>query len=231
MDNPIIVALDGMMMDRALSLAMALKDRVWGFKINDLWTRHHMQAVDALKPYGRVFVDAKFHDIPNTVKNHVESLEYMCHEDVSIATIHATGGVEMMKWAVQTAKGTPLKIAAVTVLTSLDLKNLQEMYETPLTVEMIVSRLAHMAEGAGVDYIVCSPKELNLVAVRQGMKCIVPGIRPAWHQKADDQKRTATPADARKGGATFMVIGRPITEAADPVKAAEDTLAEWEGAA
>lgn len=203
-DNRIIIALDGMSSAEALRFAKELKGLVWGFKVNDLLFSDS-NIIQKLKKFGKVFADAKLHDIPNTVANSVCKLR---DAGADIITVHASGGVEMMKAAMaNTGKS---KIIAVTVLTSL-LNNSKE-----------VARFTQDALSAGVDGIVCSGPDLKLIKKIKGSKSllkVIPGVRPSWYKSKDDQKRKVTPAEAIKLGADFLVIGRPITSAKDPVKA------------
>lgn len=207
MNKKIIVALDGMSRDEALRFAKKFSHTVWGFKINDLLFENK-KLIRGLKKYGNVFADAKLHDIPNTVGNSVKRL---AEAGADIITVHASGGIEMMRAAKQNAGKS--KIIAVTVLTS--------SHKTPHTSKM-VARLTKDAVRAGLDGVVCSGFELaalrNKKEIRKKIK-IVPGIRPAWYGKKDDQKRITTPSRAFNLGADYLVIGRPITTAKDPVKA------------
>lgn len=218
MDNPIIVALDGIDFDKANAIAERLKDHVWGFKINDLYFEHGMTAVCALSVFGPVMLDGKFHDIPNTVKNTTEKIAAKC--DPGIVTVHASGGKDMIAAAVENLPG---KIAAVTVLTSLDEEACLDIYN--IRPQRAVERLAHRAQEAGASYVVCSPLELGKLK-HISLPKIVPGIRPLWYQEADDQARKMTPSEAMEAGAGFLVMGRPILRADDPVEAAQRTTEE-----
>jgi orotidine-5'-phosphate decarboxylase len=227
--NPIIVALDGMTIENAGKLAHDLAGLVWGFKLNDLFTRHGPDAVRHIGAYGNIMLDCKWYDIPATVANHAKAAMQSClfeksGDKIQIATVHAHGGIEMMKAAV---KEMPGKIAAVTILTSFDAceYRLTHGLDRDITIGSQVQALATLAEIAGCSYMVCSGKELELVKDIKLQK-IVPGIRPAWHNKADDQKRTMTPKEAISLGAEYLVIGRPITEAKNPVEAVKLTLEE-----
>ena len=218
MDNPIIVALDGIGFDRANAIAERLKDDVWGFKINDLFFEHGLAAVCALSVFGPVMLDGKFHDIPNTVKNTTEKIAALC--DPGIVTVHASGGGEMIRTA---AENLPGKVAAVTVLTSHSPLSTRVNYGG--TPEAVVRVLAEQAELSGAAFLVCSPNELAILSDINLPK-IVPGIRPNWYKTADDQQRVATPVSAMAAGAKFLVMGRPILRADDPVEAAQKTLKE-----
>lgn len=216
MQNPIIVALDGISFEKATSLQYALENLVWGKKINDAFTRN---GISVFCGGGHKMVDMKFYDIPNTVANHCKALASF---GVDIVTVHAHGGVVMMNAA---ARELPGKIAAVTVLTSFSEDEYRRVHCCVRTIAEQVCCLASDAKQAGCEYIVCSAHELKALCDIP-IKKIVPGIRPEWHQKADDQKRVMTPKQAMDEGATYLVIGRPIVEAEDPVAAAEKTLRE-----
>jgi orotidine-5'-phosphate decarboxylase len=177
-----------------------------------------------------VFLDLKFHDIPNTVAKAVAAAVKL---DVQMLTVHASGGVEMLKAAEQVAQESarqlghaPPLVLAVTVLTSLDTTALSQIGLDP-NVARQVRRLANMANQAGLRGLVCSPREV--AEVRQilpaSTQLVIPGIR-AQTAPADDQKRTLTPREALALGANWLVIGRPICAAADPRAAAEQILKE-----
>lgn len=226
MDNPIIVALDGMDEVAALDMARRLQGYVWGFKVNDLFFKMGIDVLKLLGPWGKIMLDGKFHDIPNTVANTLNQLQSAERPD--IITVHASGGREMISAAVHRF---PSEIAAVTVLTSIDSERCNHVYNSDTSAA--VTRLAAEAKAGGASYVVCSAKELKLSIFQENYEwaCkapkIVPGIRPKWFQdEGDDQKRTATPAEAMADGAAFLVMGRPILRADDPCKAAEDTLEE-----
>ncbi|HET9065289.1 MAG TPA: orotidine-5'-phosphate decarboxylase [Gemmatimonadales bacterium] len=163
-----------------------------------------------------VFLDLKWHDIPNTVAGAIRSARAL---GVDMVTVHALGGREMLEAAVAAADGA-LRVIAVTVLTSHDLASFQAVLGQPVAdLRLEVSRLAGMAIGAGVDGVVCSPKELAVVApMARGRRIVVPGIRRA-DDAPGDQARVATPEAAVAAGATHLVVGRPITAAADPALA------------
>jgi orotidine-5'-phosphate decarboxylase len=224
--NPIIVALDGLTIPKALDLARRLEGKVAAFKINDLFARGGPGIAGSIGCFGDVMLDLKLYDIPNTVSNicqAVKAWENGTGEKVKILTVHAHGGQEMMREACIQLPG---RIAAVTVLTSFkDDGHYKNLTGTQRTIPEQVKELAQFAYCSGCSYVVCSAHELSVLKDVK-IKKIVPGIRPAWHQKADDQKRVMTPKQAMDAGADFLVIGRPIVEAADPVGAAEQTLKE-----
>lgn len=205
----LIIALDGITGKKALIIARTLSGKVWGFKVGDL-LYEDSSIIQKLKKFGHVFADVKLHDIPNTVANSVKKLS---RAGADMITVHASGGVEMMRAAKQNAGKS--KIVAVTILTSQKEKNTNKK----------VLKLAQNAQKAGLWGIVCSGQELkalNRVLGTKRMIKVVPGIRPTWYTKKDDQKRKITPDEAIKLGADYLVIGRPITQAKDPLKALND---------
>lgn len=191
--NKVIVALDGISEKEALRIAKLLKGKVWGFKVNDLLFANP-GIIGKLKKFGKVFADAKLYDIPNTVANGIRRLSAA---GADMITVHASGGIEMMRAAKKNAGRS--KILAVTVLTSFQGNQKKE-----------VLRMVKEAAVAGVDGVVCSGHELKYLAKFSLLK-IVPGIRPKGYNRKDDQKRTVTPEEAIKFGADYLVIGRPIT--------------------
>lgn len=220
--SPLIIPLDGMKVASALTLAKQLSGSVWGFKVNDLLIECGVDIVTQLKRFGNVFADPKLHDIPNTVANGVRRL---ADAGADLITVHASGGEAMME-AACTAAGAS-KILAVTVLTSLRVDEAWYIYgQRPAA---MVRQFALQAQHAGVHGIVCSPQELH-TKLPKGLVKVVPGIRPAWYARDDDQSRTATPAAAIKAGADLLVIGRPITRADDPRRAVAQTHEEIAGA-
>jgi orotidine-5'-phosphate decarboxylase len=226
----LIVALDVSRAAEARRIVAALGDSVSTYKVGkQLFTAEGPQVVRDLVASGsRVFLDLKFHDIPNTVGAAVREA---CALGVSMLTVHASGGEKMLRAAAEAAAksdGKPL-VLAVTVLTSLDQADLEEVGVLG-DMSIQVLRLATLAKRAGCGGIVTSAKETAFVRQRmQDLAILVPGVRPAGSD-AGDQARIATPAEAIQAGATFMVVGRPITAAADPVKAARAILNEMEQA-
>jgi orotidine-5'-phosphate decarboxylase len=229
--NPILVALDVATAAEAAALADALRGAVGGFKIGkQLFTAEGPAIVRTLAARGdRVFLDLKFHDIPNTVAGAVSSA---VATGAWMVNVHASGGRAMMRAAVdaattaaaRTGRERPLVIG-VTVLTSLDRPQLQETGIDRPVLEHVV-HLARLAQAAGLDGVVASPQEI--AAIRQAcgdaFLVVTPGIRPQGGGAGDDQARTMGPADAMRAGASYLVIGRPITAAADP-RAAADAIA------
>lgn len=230
MQNPIIVALDVPTTEAALKLAQQVAPAVGAFKIgSELFTAAGPDIVRRIRDTGAaVFLDLKFHDIPNTVSKAVASATRL---DVQMLTIHTGGGLEMMRAAEQSAQQTaqqsgraaPL-VLGVTVLTSMDGNALSEI-GCQANVGAQVERLASLAVKAGLRGLVCSP--LEITALRQilpsHVQLVTPGIRTGA-EKADDQKRTLSPREAMQAGASRLVIGRPIYAAENPRAAAEAIL-------
>jgi len=220
--SPIIIPLDGMTEKTALDTASRLSGSVWGFKINDLLLECGVSVIAKLRKYGLVFADPKLHDIPNSVAN---SMAKLSAAGANFVTVHASGGVEMMRAAVNAAGGS--WVLAVTVLTSLDESTAHLIFGNP--VKATVLQFARNAMLAGVEGVVCSPKELEVLGSQPELRTLIrvtPGIRPSWYQVSDDQRRKMTPAEAVKLGANLLVIGRPILRSDDPMEAVEKTLQE-----
>jgi len=221
--NPIFVAIDTPDLTRAIGIAKQVRDHVGGLKLGlEFFSSHGPEGVRRLGEIGLpVFLDLKLHDIPNTVGRAVAALAPL---EPAILTVHAAGGIEML----EAAKGAALpgtKVVAVTVLTSLSADDLLSagVVDPP---DVQVGRLAHLAYCAGLDGIVCSGAEVAAARSKwSGGYFVVPGIRPAGSDLAD-QKRVVTPRHALECGADVLVIGRPITAAPDPGKAAADIAAE-----
>lgn len=220
----IIVALDVASREKALSLIRRLEG-VEIFKVGvKLFTAEGPPLLREIRELGKkVFLDLKLHDIPNTV---AETIRVAVRFGVHMLTLHSCGGREMMESAVNSAaseaekEGTdkPL-LLAVTVLTSLKREDLLEIGMAADTLAQVL-RLANLARGAGVDGLVCSPQEIEIVKKEIGkdLLVVVPGIRPSW-ASAQDQKRIMTPSQAIQKGADYLVIGRPIIEDPSPQKA------------
>jgi orotidine-5'-phosphate decarboxylase len=225
MTDKLILALD---LDRAadaLALVRLLKPHLRLFKVgNQLFTREGPAFVKALRAEGvDIFLDQKWHDIPQTVAHAVASAAAL---DVRYVTVHASGGLEMLQAAQAAVKGTRTEILAVTVLTSLDDGALRQIGFDRTPAEQVM-RLARLAALAGISGLVCSPHEIELIRqqLQEPMKLVTPGVRSAGAD-AQDQKRTLSAAEALKRGANHLVIGRPITKAPDPVAATLALLAE-----
>ena len=228
----LVVALDVPDRESALALVEQVSGLVGMFKIgSQLFTAEGPELVREIVRAGeRVFLDLKYHDIPNTVAGAVEAAARL---GVSILNVHTLGGGEMMRAAAHSVGDRGLlwitrpAVLGVTVLTSMDRGDLADVGITSDLREEVV-RLATLARDCGLDGIVASPHEIRLIRERiaaRGFIVLTPGIRPAWSAKGD-QKRIATPADAIRDGADFIVIGRAITDSAEPRAAAERILEE-----
>jgi orotidine-5'-phosphate decarboxylase len=221
-DNPIIVALDLATAEQAVVMARELEPHVGGFKIGlGLLHGPGPATIDAIVRLGKpVFADAKLHDIPSQVRTAAERL---ANHGARWVTAHVSGGIDMLQAAVEGlsagAGGAEVGILGVSVLTSLD-KNDLERIGIQRSPGQLVGKMAKVAAVAGCEGVVCSPQELNVVAqTAPGLLRVTPGIRP--ENLEDDQARTASPVEAMRRGASLLVIGRPITQAADPAAAAE----------
>jgi orotidine-5'-phosphate decarboxylase len=221
----IMVALDVNTLDEARQLVRRCGDAVTWYKVGkQLFTRFGPESVTGLKQAGKkVFLDLKFHDIPNTVGQAVRSAAAI---GADLTNVHAGGGPAMLKEAAAAGRDTGIQVIAVTVLTSLDAAQLQAVGVADAP-EKQVLRLARLTADAGLNGVVCSALEIAAMRREFGPEflLVVPGIRPAGSD-VGDQKRVMTPKDAAKAGASFLVIGRPITHAADPAAAAQAILAD-----
>ncbi len=214
----IFLALDNLEKKEILELVDELKEKVM-FKVNDAFVKYGPKLIEEIKSNGgEVFLDLKFHDIPNTVGNYSKAA---AEKGVFVFNVHCLGGIEMMKKARTTVdkycKEKNLRkplIVGVTILTSMEEQALKEELKIDLNLEKMVKHLALNAKKAGLDGVVCSPKEIKLVkqACGKDFITITPGIRPKW-SVSDDQKRITTPKKAVKDGTDFIVIGRPIIQA------------------
>lgn len=219
----IYCAIDTKDLGQAKELSAAVADAGCGVKLGlEFFNKHGPQGVQTIldrRVRPDVFLDLKYHDIPNTVAGAVSAAASL---DVSYLNVHATGGLEMMRVA-KSSCASKTRLLAVTILTSLTDSALSEVGQPDAASQ--VQRLAALTHKAGLDGVVCSAHEIKSLRDTLGPDFIlmVPGIRPAGAD-AGDQKRIMTPAEAVSLGATHLVIGRPITQAADPVKAAKDIL-------
>ncbi len=227
----LVVALDTSTRERALQLAGELAGRVGMFKLGlEAFTASGPSLVEDVQALGhRVFLDLKLHDIPNTVQRAAMNCARL---GVAIFNVHAGGGRAMMEAAVEgslaaTPPGsTPPQVLAVTVLTSLDDAALGELGVSGAAADVVL-RWARMAKQAGCAGVVCSPREAARLRRELGPDFVLltPGIRPGGEAR-DDQRRIATPADAIAAGSTYLVVGRPITGAAQPAAAADAVVDE-----
>jgi orotidine-5'-phosphate decarboxylase len=216
MGNPVYLALDVPQLDAARALAEKVKAHVGGFKLGlEFFCAHGHHGVHEIAHVGLpIFLDLKFHDIPNTVAGAMQAIHVL---EPAIVTVHASGGRAMMEDA-KAAAANGTKVVAVTMLTSLDERDLMRTGVSGCAHEQVM-RLAELAQAAGLDGIVCSGHEVG--AVHKQWKdgfFVVPGLR--MNGNHGDQKRVVTPRQARDDGAAVLVIGRPISRAEDPVDAA-----------
>lgn len=231
--NKIVVALDVSTINEAEEIVMKLKDHVKYFKIGSiLYTRYGPECVNMVKNFkSELFLDLKFHDIPNTVSlAAVEAAKL----GVWMFNLHIAGGKEMMmstvekvtSFCIENRKRKPL-ILGVTLLTSIDDQILKDSMMVNLDSREYIKALAIKAKECKLDGVVASPKEIKLVREACGEKFIIltPGIRPSWASK-DDQMRLSTPREAVLNGANYLVIGRPIIKAPDPLEAFNKILDE-----
>lgn len=228
MTNPIFCAIDRPDLDGAVRLGHQLRGAVGGLKLGlEFFTAQGPAGVRQVAAASGlpIFLDLKFHDIPNTVAGAVRSAASL---GVAMLTVHASGGQEMLRAAVEAAVAVPSPplVLAITVLTSLDATDLHEIGVEAAPLDQAL-RLAELAAGCGVGGLVCSPHEVAAIRelVGDDLELVVPGIRPAG-TAVGDQKRTMTPAEAITAGADRLVIGRPITAAPDPAAAARTIAAE-----
>jgi orotidine-5'-phosphate decarboxylase len=233
----IIVALDFSTAKEALDMADLLGGQVSFFKVGmELFTSTGPDIIKALHERDcKVFLDLKFHDIPNTVKR---TCEIVLEFGVELFNLHASGGSEMMaqasralrEGAIALGKKAP-SLLAVTILTSIDDKILNEELGVARSVKEQVVHLAKMAKEAGVNGVVASPLEIKAIrqACGEDFYIVTPGVRPAWAVKGD-QRRVMTPSEAINHGADYIVVGRPITASKDPLEAAKRISEEIEEA-
>lgn len=231
--NPLIVALDVESLSVANQLVTTLSDDVKWFKIGkQLFTTVGPAAVKLLLDAKKnIFLDLKFHDIPNTVAGAVASGTKI---GANMINMHASGGFEMMRAAAESAekqaseRGIPKPtLLGVTILTSVDEANFQRDFGTPRRLEDQVAYLAELSQEAGLDGVVASPLEIELIRKVCGDDFVIvtPGVRPEW-AASNDQQRVMTPAQAIDAGADYIVVGRPITAAGNPCEAARTILQE-----
>ena len=229
-DPKIIIALDFPTADRALALVDRLQPGLCRLKVGkELFTAAGPALVEKLLQRGfEIFLDLKFHDIPNTTAQACKAAAAL---GVWMINVHALGGRKMMEGAREAIANTAQrpKLIAVTVLTSMAQQDLHELGLNTTPAELVL-RLATLARDSGLDGVVCSAQEAALLRRHCGNEfCLVtPGIRPA-DAKADDQARTMTPQAALENGANYLVIGRPITQASDPLQALQNIAKEIEG--
>lgn len=227
--DKLIIALDTETLKEAECLVKALLPSVRTFKIGmGLFTMYGPDAVRMVCDNGgRVFLDLKFLDIPNTVAHAVKSA---CGLGVFMLNIHALGGQDMASRAVEAAAASGKKplLLGVTILTSMDEASVKQVGICGALEDEVVS-LAKLSRQAGLDGVVASPKEIHIIRENLGRDFVIvtPGIRPSGSGK-DDQKRTMTPGEAVRAGADYIVVGRPVTGSGDPSAAAAGMIKEME---
>jgi len=234
LEEKVIIALDVESLDEAEKVICATGEKAVVYKIgSELFTRCGPPSVELLRKHGKeVFLDLKFHDIPNTVSKAVAAAAAL---GVMMLNVHALGGAEMMTAAVEAARAAAdaqrnvagPKVLAVTILTSIDQSILEQDIGCSRAVEEQVIHLSKLAAKSGVDGVIASPREIW--AIRQALGpdflIVTPGIRPQWAAKGD-QKRVMTPAEAFRAGADYIVVGRPVTASDDPREAFDRIIAE-----
>lgn len=217
--SPVIVALDFPSQDSAMALVNQLRPSLCRLKVGkELFTRLGPAFVEKLVQAGfDVFLDLKFHDIPNTV---AAACDAAADLGVWMINLHASGGTKMMETAMQRLAGKSHrpKLIAVTILTSLGEAEIHEIGFQGTSADN-VQRLSALAQSSGLDGVVCSPLEAAAIRAQAGSDflLVTPGVRPAT-ASLDDQKRVMTPAGAIRAGSSYLVIGRPVTAAPDPLR-------------
>lgn len=227
--NPIFCAIDTTDLAKAQKLAADLQDRVHGIKLGlEFFMAHGAAGYRAVAAHTKLplFLDVKLHDIPNTVAGALAALLPL---KPAFITLHTSGGPAMMRAAADVAASAGAarpKLLGVTVLTSMNVDDLSAVGQDIHTKQQVL-RLAKLSKDNGLDGVVCSPEEVEVLRNAMGDDFIlmVPGIRPTW-AAAGDQKRAMTPKQAVDAGATYLVIGRPITGANNPVDAAKRIMDE-----
>jgi len=210
MSKSIIVAVDESNIDSFKRVIDSLDNNLCMVKIGSVSFNalgHEAVLYAANKDFD-IFLDLKLHDIPNTVKKSIEGLVSL---PIKMLTIHTSGGKQMMEAAMQAVEGSNIKVFGVTALTSLSDTDTNKIYKRDAVDQ--VEAMLDLAEESGIDGVVCSPHELHLIAARESLLSITPGIR--LRDSNDDQSRVMTPKEAIHLGANYIVVGRPITEAQD----------------
>ncbi|MDO4580976.1 MAG: orotidine-5'-phosphate decarboxylase [Bacillota bacterium] len=240
MKERLIVALDVASRREAFYFVRLLQEEAGAYKIGmQLYNSEGPDMVEYIQLYGgKVFVDLKFHDIPNTV---AQTSRVMARRQAFMYTMHAGGGSKMLKASAEAVADEAAKLAiekplalGVTVLTSISQQEFHDELGLTVSIGEHVLHLAQMAKRSGLDGVVCSPHEIKAIreVCGEDFLIVTPGVRPAW-AGSDDQQRIMTPGEAIRMGASYLVVGRPITKAEDPAAAArrivdEMTEAAWE---
>ncbi|MCL1986215.1 MAG: orotidine-5'-phosphate decarboxylase, partial [Betaproteobacteria bacterium] len=227
----LVVALDFAAAAPALYVAEKVRNVVSWVKVGlELFSAEGPHVVHALKQFGfDVFLDLKLHDIPNTVQGAVLAAARL---HVDMLTLHVTGGERMIRAAVDAINNSPRRplLFGVTVLTSMEPGEFFTFgARSAKTLAGVAKKLALRAQAWGMDGVVCSGREVREIRRATGLRCLTPGIRPV-HALQDDQRRVVSPAQAVRAGSNFLVVGRPITAAPDPARAAEEILREMQSA-
>ena len=233
LSDKIIVALDVSTLHEARELIDHLGDRPVAFKVgSQLFTSVGPDIIREIKGKGKkLFLDLKFHDIPNTVARASEAATEL---GVDMFNVHIAGGLEMMRAAAEATKSKASELGVekpvvlgVTILTSIDGSTFRRDFNSGNSLRGQIVYMAKLAQRAGLDGVVASPQEIRLIRTACGDDFVVvtPGVRPEWASR-DDQKRTMTPAQALAAGATYVVIGRPIRQSPEPANALERILQE-----
>lgn len=233
LSDKVIVALDVATFDEAFALLGQLSDGATWFKVgNQLFTSVGPDIVREIKGRGKkLFLDLKFHDIPNTVARASEAATEL---GVDMFNIHVSGGMKMMRDAAEAVKSKAFELGiekpivlGVTILTSIDAPTLEEIFGSVKSLQEQIVYMAKLAQSAGLDGVVASPQEIRPIrkACGDDFVIVTPGVRPKW-ASVDDQKRIMTPSEAVRAGVSHMVIGRPIRQASEPAKALERILQE-----
>lgn len=235
LSDKVIVALDVATFDEARELMDQLSDSAAWFKVgNQLFTSVGPDIIREIKRRGKkLFLDLKFHDIPNTVARASEAATELA---VDMFNIHVSGGMDMMRDAAAATKSKAFELGikkpivlGVTILTSIDASTLEEVFGSVKSLQEQIVYMAKLAQSAGLDGVVASPQEIQPIRKACGNDFVIvtPGVRPEW-ASANDQKRIMTPSEAISAGASYMVIGRPIRQAQRPANALERILKELE---
>lgn len=215
-EKKIIVAIDSSSKTEAVNILNKLKPELCMVKIGSvIFNSLGRDFIELTHEKGfQIFLDLKFHDIPNTVQESILAIKSL---PIKMLTIHTSGGIQMMKAAMEAVKGTSIKVFGVTALTSLSNNDVQHIFQRDASAQ--VNAMLDLAEEAGIHGVVCSPHELTLVKSRARFLSVTPGIRLV--DADDDQRRVMTPSKAIELGADYLVIGRPITGSQDITLALE----------